>query len=183
MTYFEIGITSGSQELVRKMRMGYNLRTVLENCRLLARAGFQEQVSVNYSFNVIDERPETIQQTVAYHRELERIFGADKVEPAIFFIGLQPHTHLEQYALIEGSSPARLRPMSMLPWTARKLLWNPEPMGRQFGRICLEAFERNPSDFGRTVMALLEREYGRAPLEEALRAPVQGQKALATAVR
>ena len=36
MEYFEIGITSGSQELVRKMRMGYNLRTVLENCRLLA---------------------------------------------------------------------------------------------------------------------------------------------------
>ena len=32
MNYFEIGITSGSQELVRKMRMGYNLRTVLQNC-------------------------------------------------------------------------------------------------------------------------------------------------------
>jgi len=32
MNYFEIGITSGSQELA-KMRMGYNLRTVLSNCR------------------------------------------------------------------------------------------------------------------------------------------------------
>jgi radical SAM superfamily enzyme YgiQ (UPF0313 family) len=41
MNYFEIGITSGSQELVRKMRMGYNLRTVLENCRdLKAAASF-----------------------------------------------------------------------------------------------------------------------------------------------
>ena len=39
---------------------------------------------------MIDERPETIRQTVAYHRELETIFGADLVEPAIFFIGLQP---------------------------------------------------------------------------------------------
>ena len=38
MSYFEIGITSGSQELVRKMRMGYNLRTVLESCRMLADA-------------------------------------------------------------------------------------------------------------------------------------------------
>jgi hypothetical protein len=37
-------------------------------------------VSVNYSFNVIDEQPETIRQTIAYHRELEQIFGADKVE-------------------------------------------------------------------------------------------------------
>lgn len=183
MDYFEIGITSGSQELVRKMRMGYNLRTVLENCRLLARAGFREHVSVNYSFNVIDERPETIRQTVAYHRELERIFGADKVEPAIFFIGLQPHTHLEQYGFEQGLIEPGYNPMSMMPWTARKLLWNPEPMGSVFGRICLEAFETNPGDFGRTVMALLERTYGLAPLEEALHAPVEGRKALATAVR
>jgi radical SAM superfamily enzyme YgiQ (UPF0313 family) len=183
MSYFEIGITSGSQELVRRMRMGYNLRTVLENCRLLARAGFRDHVSVNYSFNVIDERPETIRQTVAYHRELEAIFGADRVEPAIFFIGLQPHTHLEQYAFDQGVLQPGYDPMSMLPWTARKLLWNPEPMGRTFGRVCLEAFRRNPADFGRTVMDLLERDYGRAPLEEALHAPVQGRRALATAVR
>ena len=59
MNYFEIGITSGSQELVRKMRMGYNLRTVLENCRDLKAAGFNDLVSVNYSFNVIDERSPT----------------------------------------------------------------------------------------------------------------------------
>ena len=183
MSYFEIGITSGSQELVRKMRMGYNLRTVLESCRLLARAGFREHVSVNYSFNVIDERPETIRQTVAYHRELERIFGADKVEPSIFFIGLQPHTHLEQYGFEQGMIQPGYNPMSMLPWTARKLLWNPEPMGRTFGRVCLEAFDRNPADFGRTVMAILERDYGVAPLEQALHAPVEGRRALATAVR
>jgi radical SAM superfamily enzyme YgiQ (UPF0313 family) len=183
MNYFEIGITSGSQELVRKMRMGYNLRTVLENCERLVDAGFREHVSVNYSFNVIDERPETIRQTVAYHRRLEAIFGADKVEPAIFFIGLQPHTHLEQYGFDQGLIRPGYDPMSMMPWTARKLLWNPEPMGRTFGRICLEAFERNPGDFGRTVIDLLERDYGSAPLAEALRAPVEGRAALATAVR
>jgi radical SAM superfamily enzyme YgiQ (UPF0313 family) len=181
MEYFEIGITSGSQELVRKMRMGYNLRTVLESCRMLARAGFREHVSVNYSFNVIDERPDTIRQTVAYHRELERIFGADKVEPAIFFIGLQPHTHLEQYGFDQGLLQPGYNPMSMMPWHARKMLWNPEPMGSTFGRICLEAFDTNPGDFGRTVMDLLERDYGVAPLSQALHAPVEGKKALATA--
>jgi hypothetical protein len=73
--------------------------------------------------------------------------------------------------------------MSMMPWTARQLLWNPEPMGSTFGRICLEAFRLNPSDFGRTVMDLLERDYGLAPLEEALHAPVLGRAALAQAVR
>ena len=100
----------GSQELVRKMRMGYNLRTVLQNCRDLKTAGFNDIVSVNYSFNVIDETKETIGQTIAYHRELEAIFGRDKVEPAIFFIGLQPHTHLEEYAFKKRGSQAWLQP-------------------------------------------------------------------------
>ena len=73
--------------------------------------------------------------------------------------------------------------MSMMPWTARKLLWNPEPMGGTFGQVCLEAFDRNPDDFGRTVMAILERKYGVSPLSEALHAPVHGNKAMATATR
>ncbi|MDG2991828.1 B12-binding domain-containing radical SAM protein [Candidatus Synechococcus calcipolaris G9] len=172
MNYFEIGITSGSQELVRKMRMGYNLRTVLQNCRDLKAAGFEDLVSVNYSFNVIDERPETIAQTVAYHRELEQIFGADKVEPAIFFIGLQPHTHLEDYAFDQGILKKGYNPMSLMPWTAKKLLWNPEPLGAVFGEVCLAAWRNNPNDFGREVMKILEDRFGRADLETALSAPI-----------
>ncbi len=175
MNYFEIGITSGSQELVRKMRMGYNLRTVLQNCRDLKAAGFNDLVSVNYSFNVIDERIETIRQTIAYHRELERIFGADKVEPAIFFIGLQPHTHLEEYAFKEDILKPGYNPMLLLPWTARKLLWNPEPLGSFFGKVCLQAMRKNPNDFGREVMNILEAKLGCAPLEEALTAPIEQQ--------
>ena len=172
MNYFEIGITSGSQELVRKMRMGYNLRTVLRNCRDLKAAGFNDIVSVNYSFNVIDERYDTIRQTIAYHRELEAIFGADKVEPAIFFIGLQPHTHLEHYAFNQDVLKPGYNPMSMMPWTAKKLLWNPEPLGSFFGEVCLQAWRRNPNDFGREVMDILEERLGRAALEEALASPI-----------
>ncbi len=174
MNYFEIGITSGSQELVRKMRMGYNLRTVLSNCRDLKAAGFNDLVSVNYSFNVIDERPDTIAQTVAYHRELERIFGADKVEPAIFFIGLQPHTHLEEYAFKKNILKPGYDPLAIhLPWVAKKLLWNPEPLGSLFGEVCLQAWQQNPNDFGREVMNILEKRFGCAPLEAALHAPIE----------
>jgi len=173
MNYFEIGITSGSQELVRKMRMGYNLRTVLENCRALKAAGFNDLVSVNYSFNVIDESPETIRQTIAYHRELEKIFGVDKVEPAIFFIGLQPHTHLEAYAFKAGILQPGYNPMSLMPWTAKKLLWNPEPLGSFFGEVCLQAWRQNPHDFGREVMKILEIRLGCAELEAALSAPIE----------
>jgi radical SAM superfamily enzyme YgiQ (UPF0313 family) len=172
MNYFEIGITSGSQELVRKMRMGYNLRTVLQNCRDLKAAGFNDLVSVNYSFNVIDETEATIRQTIAYHRELESIFGEDKVEPAIFFIGLQPHTHLEEYAFQNQILKPGYNPMSLMPWTAKKLLWNPEPLGSFFGEVCLQAWQQNPNDFGREVLKILETKLGIAPLEEALTAPV-----------
>ncbi len=175
MNYFEIGITSGSQELVRKMRMGYNLRNVLENCRDLKAAGFNDVVSVNYSFNVIDETHETIRQTIAYHRELEKIFGADKVEPAIFFIGLQPHTHLEEYAFDQNILKRGYDPMSLMPWTAKKLLWNPEPLGSFFGEVCLQAWQQNPNDFGREVMQILEDKLGCAPLESALTAPIKKQ--------
>ncbi|MBV9388503.1 MAG: B12-binding domain-containing radical SAM protein [Chroococcidiopsidaceae cyanobacterium CP_BM_ER_R8_30] len=173
MNYFEIGITSGSQELIRKMRMGYNLRTVLENCRDLKAAGFNDIVSVNYSFNVIDESLETIRQTVAYHRELEQIFGADKVEPAIFFIGLQPHTHLEQYAFKHNILKPGYDPMNLKPWTVKKVLWNPEPLGSFFGEVCLQAWRQNPNDFGREVMNILEARLGRAELDTALTAPVE----------
>ncbi|NJK47382.1 B12-binding domain-containing radical SAM protein [Candidatus Gracilibacteria bacterium] len=176
MNYFEIGITSGSQELVRKMRMGYNLRTVLQNCRDLKAAGFNDLVSVNYSFNVIDETFDTIRQTIAYHCELERIFGVDKVEPAIFFIGLQPHTHLEEFALKNDILKPGYDPMNITPWTVRKMLWNPEPLGSFFGEVCLQAWQRNPNDFGREVMKILEERLGCADLEEALTAPVDKQK-------
>jgi radical SAM superfamily enzyme YgiQ (UPF0313 family) len=183
MNYFEIGITSGSQELVRKMRMGYNLRTVLQNCRDLKTAGFNDLVSVNYSFNVIDERPETIRQTVAYHRALERIFGAEKVEPAIFFIGLQPHTHLEEHAFKEGVFKPGYNPMSLMPWTAKKLLWNPEPMGSVFGSVCLQAWRQNPNDFGREVMNILEQRFGCADIESALTAPIEPKERELAAAR
>ncbi|MFM2431313.1 MAG: hypothetical protein RLZZ511_2526 [Cyanobacteriota bacterium] len=176
MNYFEIGITSGSQELVRKMRMGYNLKTVLQNCRDLKEAGFNAHVSVNYSFNVIDETMETIRQTIAYHRELEAIFGVDKVEPAIFFIGLQPNTLLEEYAFDRDMISRNYNPLIQTPFNGRKLLWNPEPLGAFFGKVCLQAWKQNPNDFGREVMAILEQQLGKAPIEEALSAPLEGMK-------
>jgi hypothetical protein len=42
-------------------------------------------------------------------------------------------------------------PMSLMPWTAKKLLWNPEPLGSFFGEVCLQAWQQNPNDFGREV--------------------------------
>ncbi len=182
MSYFEIGITSGSQELVRKMRLAYNLKTVLENCRLLVEAGFRNHVSVNYSFNVFDETSNTIKQTIAYHRELENIFGKGLVDPAIFFIGLQPHTLLEKYALENNILKPSYNPMSMMPWTARKLLWNPGPLGKKLGEVCLEAFDNKDDEFGKTVINILERNYGKSSLDDSLKVRKLAERKL-TAVK
>ncbi len=181
MSYFEIGITSGSQELVRKMRLAYNLKIVLENCRLLVEAGFRNHVSVNYSFNVFDETPNTIKQTIAYHRELENIFGKGLVDPAIFFIGLQPHTLLEKYALENNILKPSYNPMSMMPWTARKLLWNPGPLGKKLGEVCLEAFDNKDDEFGKTVINILERNYGKSSLVDSLKVRKLAERKLTAA--
>ncbi len=181
MSYFEIGITSGSQELVRKMRLAYNLKTVLENCRLLVEAGFRNHVSVNYSFNVFDETSNTIKQTIAYHRELENIFGKGLVDPAIFFIGLQPHTLLEKYAIENNILKPSYNPMSMMPWTARKLLWNPGPLGKKLGEVCLEAFDNKDDEFGKTVINILERNYGKSSLDDSLKVRKLAERKLTAA--
>ena len=58
--------------------------------------------------------------------------------------------------LQSGSDQAELQPDEHELWMLRKLLWNPQPLGSSFGRVSPEAFDRNPDDFGRTVMSLLE---------------------------
>ena len=149
---------------------------------MLVEAGFRNHVSVNYSFNVFDETPNTIKQTVAYHRELENIFGKGLVDPAIFFIGLQPHTLLEKYALENNILKPSYNPMSMMPWTARKLLWNPGPLGKQLGEVCLEAFDNKDDEFGKTVINILERNYGKSSLDDSLKVRKLAERKL-TAVK
>jgi len=74
--------------------------------------------------------------------------------------------------------------MSMMPWNGQSL-----PSGTLNRWAALlpplpEAFGNQSQDFGRNgFMDLLERDYGLAPSKEALRAPVEGKAALATAVR
>ena len=46
--------------------------------------------------------------------------------------------------------------MSMMPCTARKLLWNPGSLGKRLGEVCLEAFDNKEDEFGKTVIDILE---------------------------
>ena len=69
--------------------------------------------------------------------------------------------------------------MSMMPWTARKLLWNPGALGKRLGEICLEAFDNKEDEFGKTVINILESKYGKSSLKESLKVrPLAERKVL-----
>ena len=70
--------------------------------------------------------------------------------------------------------------MSMMPWTARKLLWNPGSLGK-LGQVCLEAFDNKEDEFGKTVINILEREYGKSLLSESLKVRPLSERKLAHA--
>ena len=55
-----------------------------------------------------------------------------------------------------------------MPWTARKLLWNPGSLGKKLGEVCLEAFDNKDDEFGKTVINILERNYGKSSLKDSL---------------
>jgi hypothetical protein len=85
---------------------------------------------------------------------------------------------LEEYAFKKEILKPGYDPMSLMPWTAKKLLLNPEPLGSFLGEVCLQAWRQNPNDFGREVMKILEERLGCAELEEALTAPLEDKKEL-----
>ena len=59
--------------------------------------------------------------------------------------------------------------MSMMPWTARKLLWNPGSLGKILGEVCLEAFDNKDDEFGKTVIDILEKKFGKSSLKDSLK--------------
>ena len=73
MSYFEIGIATDLKNQ-KKNELAYDLETVLNIAEYWSNQVWNH-VSVNYSFNVFDETPSTIRQTIAYQRELENILG------------------------------------------------------------------------------------------------------------
>jgi radical SAM superfamily enzyme YgiQ (UPF0313 family) len=137
--HFELSITSGSQRLVDFMKMGYKLEKVLEACRHIKKAGYTgQEVILNYSFNAPHETKETLLESVGTYKKVKDIFGEDNVLPYIFFLGIQPHTDLERYAIETGHIRADYDPLAINPRTAKKLIYNPPPFNKFLSRLYLD---------------------------------------------
>jgi radical SAM superfamily enzyme YgiQ (UPF0313 family) len=138
----EVAITSGSQEVLNNLHMGFKLERLYDGCRYLAEAGFKGKVILNYSLNSPKETEESLLQSVESYKMVASILGEERVFPLMFFLGIQPNTDLEQRLLEEGYLSAGYNPLMLTPSSIKKLLYNPAPLNKIIAKACLRAWER-----------------------------------------
>ncbi|TKB52527.1 MAG: radical SAM protein [Nitrospira sp.] len=138
----EVAITSGSQEVLNDLHMGFKLERLYDGCRYLAEAGFKGKVILNYSLNSPKETEESLLQSVESYKKVAAILGEERVFPLMFFLGIQPNTDLEERLLEEGYLSAGYNPLMLTPTSIRKLLYNPAPLNSFIAKACLMAWER-----------------------------------------
>jgi radical SAM superfamily enzyme YgiQ (UPF0313 family) len=138
----EVAITSGSQEVLNNLHMGFKLERLYDGCRYLEEAGFKGKVILNYSLNSPKETEETLLQSVESYKMVASILGEERVFPLMFFLGIQPNTDLEQRLLEDGYLSAGYNPLMLTPTSIRKLLYNPAPLNKIIAKACLKAWER-----------------------------------------
>src|SRR5438552_8966907 len=124
----EIAITSGSQEVLNGLHMGFMLERLYDGCRYLAEAGFRGKVILNYSLNAPDETEATLRESIESYKKVAAILGEDRVFPMMFFLGIQPNTDLEHRLLEEGYLSSGYNPLMLSPSSIRTLLYNPAPL-------------------------------------------------------
>src|SRR5438132_14031642 len=67
----EVAITSGSQEVLNNLHMGFKLDRLYDGCRYLAEAGFRGKVILNYSLNSPKETEETLLESIESYKVVE----------------------------------------------------------------------------------------------------------------
>lgn len=140
---------TGTQEIIDGLTLGYDLEQQMDAFRLFRdaalkvgpRAGGPLKIKLYMPLNAPGETPETLTATASRIRELYDMFGRDNVLPFIFFIGIQPNTPIEHKLIEAGYLPRDYDPLTLNPFTIKKLLYNPGPLGKLIGRAYLQALE------------------------------------------
>ncbi len=153
----EVAITSGSQQVLNELHVGFLLEKVYDGCRYLKEAGFAGRLILNYSLNSPGDSEEGLRQSVASYRRIAGILGEDRVFPMLFFLGVQPHTGFERRLIEEGYLYAGYNPLSLNPLSIKKMLYNPPPLSKIIARACLRGWEKTAREHatrsGTTVAA------------------------------
>lgn len=152
---------TGTQEMIDNLTLGYKLEQQMKAFQMFKDAGYTDQkVKLYMPLNAPGETAQTLLQTIDCIRELYDMFGRDHVLPFIFFIGIQPGTPVERLLLKQGYLKKGYNPLTLNPFTIKKLLYNPKPLGPLIARSYLEAvdaLDENSEYIGRATMDNLER--------------------------
>ena len=152
---------TGTQEMINSLTLGYSLEQQMQAFQMFKDAGYTEQkVKLYMPLNAPGETAQTLLQTIEKINELYRMFGRDNVLPFIFFIGIQPGTPVEKLLIKQGYLNKNYNPLTLNPFTIKKLLYNPKPLGSIIARSYLEAVDtlhENSEYIGRATMDNLQR--------------------------
>lgn len=152
----EIALNSGAQPVVDRLRMGFRVEEVMEGLKVLKSAGYSGRIMIDLSLNSPGETRETLLETIGTLERIQAMFSRNQVTPVIFFLAIQPHTALEKMVVDEGYLKPDYDPMSVWPWSIRKLIYNPHPLGRMIGKCCVQAFRRKPEERGNEIISALK---------------------------
>ena len=157
---------TGSQEVIDLLTLGYSLEQQMEAFRMLKAQGHDKQkVKLYIPLNAPGETLETLRRTIEKVKEIYALFGRDQVLPFIFFIGIQPGTPVEKLLIARGYLPPNYNPLTLNPFTIKKLLYNPKPLGKLIGRAYLEAaasMDPTSEYIGRATLDIIERDMPQA---------------------
>lgn len=166
MSSLDLSFT-GSQEVIDKLTLGYSLDQQMDAFRTFKENGYTNQkIKLYIPLNAPGETVETLRKTVGKIRDIYAIFGEDNVLPFIFFIGIQPNTPVEALLIERGYLKAGYDPLTFNPFLIKRLLYNPEPLGRIIGRAYIDAMAAPDAGYeyiGRAMMQAIERELADVP--------------------
>ncbi len=162
--HFELSLTSGSQRVADFMHMGFKLKNVYRACEMIKDAGYNNQeVIINYSLNAPTETKESLQESIDTYRKICGYFGEENVKPYLFFLGIQPHTRLEEYAIENKMISPDYNPLAITPGNAKKLIYNPPPFNKLIAMIYLGVMKKQDrrENIGKHVLLELEEKLKR----------------------
>ena len=165
---------TGSQDMIDSLTLGYELEQQMDAFQLFKEAGLDgrgdQKIKLYLPLNAPGESPETLKATISRVDELYAMFGRDNVLPFIFFVGVQPNTPIEHKLIEAGYLPKGYDPLTLNPFTIKKLLYNPGPLGRMIGRAYLQALEYSSKlddttgeYVGRATLEILAKELEKLP--------------------
>lgn len=168
----EVAITSGEQEVLNGMKLGFRLDKLYEGVEHLKMAGYEGKIILNYSLNSPGDTEKSLRESVESYKRIVSILGEDRVIPVLFFLGIQPHTDLEAELIRSGYLRKDYNPLSLNPLAVKRMLYNPAPLNKIIAKACFKAWTQSAkkkSKFlvqekyaDRFLKQAVEKNYGRA---------------------